>query len=531
VLSGLVKRHESLKKYIKTILDQLPQYIEAYPPEEQELLKEFLSIVAYYEEADFQRKKLSQRFEEYNERVIKTNQYLNTTFLWFTESYLSTANLLLNVSRFHATSFYEYLTKYLRGNSVTLGVFQLVRKRYPLSDPAWEGLQYASNKLLIHLTEIQLQILNSVYLFIEKSGVQSLNPQKLKGYSLAQINFPKKIKPNYELKRFFRLIDGRWILRFSSTALGLSRLLIQFQLLKSTSIEEIVNFHNPLNTVLCNSDLYKVRDSSKTFIGNLLIPLEAKKCLEKYFRNLEKQKILKLDKIKPITTTHTNISLVQYKNDFGWIELGSTKLRKITSFLKSKQSKKRKVYSSLFYFSRLLSNELYYNKHPFPEKIIQIYCNTPSEYSYPYLLLKPNIEDETTLSRTEIGLLKQLYYNEVVNVVFIPWRLVYDFSLDLYCITVPKLPINQLKHFLALLPYSEIHYTENEIYVLARITPKLAEWITTDLNWPILSILQTHYPHKLEFTWFDPKTLQWKIPIVLNKPEEKLLEKKEEGKE
>jgi len=159
----LVKRHESLKKYIKTILDQLPQYIEAYPPEEQELLIEFLSIVAYYEEADFQRKKLSQRFEEYNERVIKTNQYLNTAFLWFTESYLSTANLLLNISKFHATSFYEYLTKYLRGNSVTPGVFQLLKKKCSLPDLAWEKLQYSSNKLLYPLSNDQFEILIAIY--------------------------------------------------------------------------------------------------------------------------------------------------------------------------------------------------------------------------------------------------------------------------------------------------------------------------------------------------------------------------------
>lgn len=131
--------------------------------------------------------------------------------------------------------------------------------------------------------------------------------------------------------------------------------------------------------------------------------------------------------------------------------------------------------------------------------------------------MKPQIQEHTTLSRTEVGLLKQLYYNEIVNVIFLPWRLVYDFSLDLYCITIPKLPINKLKHFLALLPYSEIHYTEKEIYVIARITPKLVEWIAIDLNWPVQSILQTHYPLKLEYTWFDPKALQWKMSIVLKK--------------
>ena len=522
MLKGLVKRHESLKKYIKTILDQLPQYIEVYPPEEQELLKEFLFILIHYEEADFKRHELSDRFERYRQDIILRKIYLNLPFLWFMSTYFRNALVILNNSGFHGRIFYEYLIKHLRGSDQVQGVYRLIRRKVPLSDLAWEKLQYESTKLLIPITKTQFQILDSLYTFIEKSGVQSLDPQKLKTYFVSQVNFPTNIKPSSEIKRLFSLINGRWVLRFSSAAFGLSRLLIQFQLLNSTSIEEIVNFQDPLNTVLCNSDIYKVRDSSETYIGNILIPLEAKKPLEKHFKELEEQKLLKLNKIKPITTVRTSISLTQYKKDFGWVTLGSTKLRKLASLLKSKQPKNRQIESSLFHFSRLLSNQLYYNKHPFPEKIVQLYCSTPSEYSYPYLPLKPKIQEDTTLSRTEIGLLKQLYYNKVVNVGFIPLHLVYDFSLDLYCITVPKLPNDKLKHFLALLPYSEIHYTENEINILARITPKLVEWIINDLNWPVQSILQTHYPLKLEFTWFNPKTLQWKIPIVLNKLEEKL---------
>lgn len=55
---------ESFKRFIKTILDQLPAHIEQYPPQDsQDLLNDFLSVLQYYEEADYQRKRLSKWFD------------------------------------------------------------------------------------------------------------------------------------------------------------------------------------------------------------------------------------------------------------------------------------------------------------------------------------------------------------------------------------------------------------------------------------------------------------------------------------
>jgi len=91
---------ESFKRFIKTIVNQLPAHIEGYPPTDQVLLNDFLSVLQHYEEADNQRNRLSKRFEWYIKSISGTEQYLQIPFLWFTYNYFWNANLLLNISKF-----------------------------------------------------------------------------------------------------------------------------------------------------------------------------------------------------------------------------------------------------------------------------------------------------------------------------------------------------------------------------------------------------------------------------------------------
>ena len=506
---------ESFKRFIKTIMEQLPAHIEEYPPPDQLLLSEYLSVLQHYEEADYQRNKLSKRFEEYNNSILGTDQYLHTTFLWFTYNYISNANLLLNISKFHANLFYEYMVKHLRGSSVTPGVYGLIRENIPLSNLAWEQLQYESNKLLIPLTKDQLQILKTVYSFNTEAGIYALDPRKLRSVIVKQVKFPKNLKPTDELNRFFTRMDGRWSFRFFSPALGLDRLFFHFQLQESTSLEDIIDFHNPANTVLCVSDIFSARDSPNTYIGNSLVPIQEIEQLESHLQHCENQGKLILKELIRITTTRTSASLNHYRANSGWFELSPTKMRRLTSLLKSKHPKKRLVKNSSLFVSPSFNGHWYYDQHPLPTEIIKLYSKIPDEYTYQYLPLRSNAQDSTALSRTEIGLLKQLIYNKVVYIGFVPWRLVYEFSLDLYYIILPKIPLFQLKRFLNLLPYSEIHYTENSIYVLTQLTPKLVRWIENDLNWTVISIILTHYRHNLEFNWYDSGKLQWKTPNIL----------------
>ena len=137
-------------------------------------------------------------------------------------------------------------------------------------------------------------------------------------------------------------------------------------------------------------------------------------------------------------------------------------------------------------------------------------------YSFSNLPLRlSDNQNSYSLTRAEIGLLKQLYYNQVVQIGFMPVRLVYEFSLDLYCVILPKIPLFQLKCFLDLIPYSEIYFTEKSIYVWARLTPKLVQWIESDLNWPVIPIRRIMYPQILKSNYYDPLKLQWRTPYIL----------------
>jgi hypothetical protein len=506
---------ESFKRFLKIIVEQLPAHIKQYPPSDQRLLREFISVIQHYEEADYQRRRLSQRFEEYNDRIIGTDQYLKTAFLWFVYNYFSNANLMLNISKFHANLFYEYLVKHLRGSSDTLGVYGLVQKNIPLKNLVWEQLQYESNELLIPLTEDELQILNTVYSFIEDKGVYTLDPQKLHATIVNQVSFSKNLKPSTELNRFFTRLDGRWFLRFYSPAFGLDRVFFQFQLQESTSLKDVIDFQNPVNTVLCLSDIYNVRNSSNTYSGVFLVPTHAVEQLGTYLRTLESEDILILKAFSRIVNGTTSASLYFYRANNGWLKLSSTEMKRNTQYLKSKNP--RKSQTNLFLFLPNQFNVYWrYSQHPLPIKIIELYCNIPHDYPYSNLPLSSIYNQKKgPLSRTEIGLLKQLHKNQVVQISFVPWRLVYEFSLDLYEIITPNMPVFQLKRFLNLLPFSEVYFTENSIHIRARIPSKLADWIENDLNWTIFSIMREHNPLNLELSWFDTNKLQWKTPLIL----------------
>ncbi|MFW9906900.1 MAG: hypothetical protein ACFFFH_21525, partial [Candidatus Thorarchaeota archaeon] len=503
---------ESFIRFIKIIFEQLPAYIEKYPPLDQLLLKDFLSVLQYFEEADNQRSRLSQRFEEYNTRLLGTDQYLHTPFLWFTESYFSNANLLLNVSKYHADTFYEYLVKHLRNNSNILGVYNLVRDFIPLSDIKWEHLQYSCEKLLVPLTYDQVQIINAVYSFITEEGVYSLDPRKLRAAIVNQVELPKNAKPSIELNRFFALIDGKWFIHFFSPSFGLTRVVFKFQLEETVLLKDIIDFRNPANTVLSASDVYSIKNSHNTYIGILLVPTEDINLLEHLMQKYERQGHIILKELSKITTTQKCVSLNYYQENIGWIEPNLTKLRQLTQVLKSKSPKKGQEEEGYLFITPEFNLDWHYNQHLLPKELIKLYCKIPQDYSYSNLPLGLfDTQNSKNLSRSELGLLKQLYYNfQVVQLGFVPWRLVYDFSLNIYCMILPKIPLTQLKQFLNMIPFSEIYYGENNIYIWARLTSKLVQWIANNLKWDINAIMRKHYPLNFDLKWFDASKLKWK---------------------
>ena len=126
----MVSVTEKHKKMIQTIIKQSPQYIQQYPQDDQRLLNEFLNLLTHFDEAEYQRTRLLERFIDYNKKLYGTDLYLKCPFLWFTETYIEKAITALILTDFNASSFFEYLTKHLRKKIEGPGVFDLIRKKH-----------------------------------------------------------------------------------------------------------------------------------------------------------------------------------------------------------------------------------------------------------------------------------------------------------------------------------------------------------------------------------------------------------------
>jgi len=512
----VVKRHESLKKYIKTIIEQLPKYIESYPSIEQELLKEFLSIVSLYEEADFQRQKLSNKIESYRQEIISRENYVILPFFWFIGTYFQNARVLLSISKFHAKDFYEYIVKHFRGNSQVPGAFELIRKNISLSDLAWENLQHECNKLLAPLTNDQIQILETIYDYIKKTGIYSLDPRRLKTEIINQVQMSSNIKPLAELKRFFSLLEATWFLRFFSPAFGLDRLFFHVQLNGSSSLPDLIGYQDPRNTVLNISDIHQVRELTDTYIGVLYIPTQDMDLLINYIENLESDNLIVLHDLQKLKIKCSTSSLFQYKPDLGWKLPSQSAMKSLARSIISKRSKNEKKNQKNLYIPTPFNSEWHFTKHPLPCQIINLYCKIPQKFSYAELPLGSiRNQRKKYFTTDEIGLMKQLYYNQVEQIGFIPWQIVYEFSMDKYNIKIPKLPSTKLNQLLKLLPQSEIYETEKNFIIWARFPENLKEWMKEKLNWEGNNISIFYYPSNLNYNWFNEEKLQWKTPEIL----------------
>jgi len=517
VYCGLVKRHESLKKYIKTIINQLPQYIARYSPEEQELLKEFLSIVAYYEEADFKREELENKFEKYRQEIASRENFLILPFSWFVDTYFRNARVLLSISKFHAKDFYEYLVKHFRGTTLVKGAFKLIRENTPLSDLTWEQLQYECTKLLIPLSIDQLQILETTHKLSTKIGIYSLDPRHLRNEIVGQLQFLKKTKPKIELNRLFSLTEGQWRILFFSPAFGLDRLFFHIQLTSSSTLKDLLGYHNPDNTVLTISDIYKVRDGSNTYFGLLYVPTQNVKNLIAYIKQLDNENLLILHNLQKIKTKWTSNSFAQYKPELGWINITQSQKNSLKRSFSSKKSRMEE--EKIEYLHNPVSFNLnwHFTNHPLPTKLIKLYSKIAQGYSFSNLPLgSSRNQANKSITKDELGILKQLYYNRVVFVDFIPWRIVHDFSIDLYVINIPKFPRSKLNYLLNLISYSDIYETEKNVSLWTRLPQTLEHWMKKDLNWEIDSVIRDHNPRDLNYDWFDEEELQWKTPEILS---------------
>lgn len=503
------------KKMIKTVISQLPPFIQQYSQSDQVLLNDFIRLLKYFEEAEYKRSKLINRLTEYTNSLQGSDKYLQTPFLWFTGTYVKNAQATLTWATFHADIFYRYLAKHLRRANGSLGVFELLRKHTELEDLEWEQLQYNSNKILTPLSNSKLDLIESIFSIVENEGIDSLNSRILR--RKLKFFFSKKTTYMNEMKAFFSMLEGTWNLNLHPQGFGLEKIFIHLQLIGSR-IDKVIPFQDNRNTIIRFSDIYYSRSQNDTYFGNIFVPTQDKNLFFEYLQEQEEKGVLKINRFTPIINTYRSISLERYKADAGWISIKNGQRTKQIDFLMSKVGKNIRSRKKLQYFSPSFNEKWYFTQHQLPLELIKIYCNLPLTYSYESLPFTSSAnKEEKFFTKGTIGLLKQLNYNHIMSIDWIPLRLVFEFSLDYYWIIIPKFPLPQLARFLENLPFSVVHLAEDQIIIWAYLTPQLARWMSEDLNWEVHFVSRLFSPLNPDYEWFDEDIMQWKTPLFLRR--------------
>ncbi|MFW9780270.1 MAG: hypothetical protein ACFFE8_15620 [Candidatus Heimdallarchaeota archaeon] len=512
----MVKTHESLKKSISTVLQQLSLRTSSYPHSEQKRLDELLDLIRHYEEADFNRKKLVLRFAKYNKGTLQDEEYLGLPFLWFSGIYSQNAKVLLEHSKFHAISFYEFLAKHLRG------AFRLVNNLEPLSSILWEDLQYEANKLLQYLTKRDLETLRVEFRLLKEKGVVALSARRQREFIMDYIEFFRDETPSAELKRLFSILNGKWVLHFFPPAFDLNRVFFELQIVDAISLNEIIDFTNFKNTTLAMSDIYNTREDPKRYLGFLIVPTNCVTVLKANLVKFRDKGKIKLEKFSSVLDYRKNISLRQYHSEKGWLNTSSTYLRKLKRIILSSGSAELEYSTNStgddYYIPNAMDTNWNYRDHPLPHRIIELVCRMTKEFTFSDLPIgSDDLRNPSSLAIDELGLLKQLYYNRVVYPVFIPWQIVYEFSLNNFCVYIPKISFSNLKKIVEIIPYSEVIFTKEFNFLFGRLTPRLVNWIRSDLGWDVHMVSRTHKkPMEFNSDWFDKRSLTWVVPEVLS---------------
>jgi len=501
------------KKMIKTVLDKLPPHIKHYSPEDQVILIEFLNLLKDFEKAEIKRKDLINNYENYNKRLLGTKKYLHTPFLWFTVAYFQKARLTLNWANFQAESFYEYLAKFLRKNPSYYGVFELIRKQTPLNDEKWEQLQYACRKMVKPLSREQMKINEGIISIIKNQGIYALDPRIMK--KKLSTNFPKGTKVDKALSAFLTNLESQWYLNYHSPAFGIERVFFHIEGLKAR-IDEIIHFHDPNNTILGLSDIYISRNQSNEYLGIFYVPTQDVKALTTFIRKHEQRGTFRLKELSKIKTISRKLSLEQYKANEGWPITSKTDLQRITNLLKRDKEEEVTKDNTLTFTTPKFNENWHFNQHQLPIELIKLYSDVNTAYTFselPSTLLSQKRKNQ--ISKTNIGLLKQLKYNNILSIDWIPWRLVFEYSLDYFWIKIPRNFLEKVNHLLKIIPFSTVFLSDDKFYLWLHLTPQMVNWLKNEFDWEINPISRFLSPQPPNFNWFNQEELRWKTPRVL----------------
>ncbi|PWI49199.1 hypothetical protein CEE45_03425 [Candidatus Heimdallarchaeota archaeon B3_Heim] len=495
------------------MLSQLPIYIGKYPVHEKNLLEDFINVIeAYQVDTQASRDQFSLRVEQFSKKHRPTDIYLHLPFLWFAVQYLENANRLLDTATFFAEDFYGYLAKHFRGFSRSRGLFHLIKETTPLSDIAWEELQYTLAKSHTPLYSEQFHIINLIISNLSSVKNDYLNKEYISAF--IRDNSPSKYRRPY-LTRFFTQIDARWIIWFNFSTFGLRRVICMFQLLEDSPLHDIIDFNNPKIRILRNSRLYNIRKTFNQFIGILTIPEGFYNQLINYFRTLEQQGKIKLLKFEIIREAYRSTSFSHYKENRGWSEVTPTKENLLMQRLTTKTPRKRAKISPKSNITKKFNNTWDVRQSDNSFEIISLFCKLSDYFSFKNLPVNLQIEKGNFfLSKREEEILSFLMKNDNMCISFFANQLRLDFSLDEYWIVAPIMPIWQLWHLLEWFPYVSIEMTADNIHLRTVSTPKFIDIIKQKLRWEIFPLIEEHHPSKLDIKWFDNNNNQWKPPIL-----------------
>ncbi len=511
---------EGFNILVKVIMEKLTPHIEQYPFEEKIILTEFMKTLQKISQSS--RRNISegrnQVYKIIDDFLVKHyrshKKYYYLPFMWFAADYLNNANRILTAAGFYPTDFYNYLSRYIRGDSTTPGFFELIKTNTRLSNQSFETLQYACNKLNVFLTEEQIEVLKIIFSYINKEGPRALNQQVVK-------RAVSKLKPNrrfiLELDRFFTLLDTLWEIRLYQPAFGLEPCLFHITLEDSTSPFDIIDFNDPRNTTLNTAIIYHIQNSN-SYYGTFLLPDGTINLMQSFFEKLKSQEILlayQLTRVKEIQLSH---SLMLYVPEKGWRKLTSAEYRQLELQLTSKNTGNTISRSSSFFPTPLFNKKWDFRSDRTritPEQFIDLYCKSLAPFTFQEL--ESQGHSNFRLNKKDQRLLQYMFQLRVIHLNLTPIRLYRDFSLDGYWVQIPA-DINQkkLNLFLGYLSSANIYYTDQETQIWTRLTPKLFQWMNNILKWKVFPVSLYYRGKYSQKEWYDSTQEQWIKPYVFS---------------
>jgi len=499
-----------LRQNINIILHLLPEIVRKYPKEDQELIIDFLDVIRYFEEVDYNRDLLIERFSECSHKARSNNRYLDTPFLGFTVIIAENALYNLSIARFQSQEFYSSLLQQLRL------LFHLLKVKEPLVSIKFEEALQKIKMLHSPLTFDEFRLLNQTYSILKSGGIKILNSNYIRKEISNNEPLLRRSTTKKEITRLFKLVEGRWWIHFHSPAFGLSRVVFEFKRKKSVPLTEIIDLNDQKNTTLCNSDFFKPCGSDTEYIGIFLVPNKDLNLLNIYFQQCEEKGMIISKELTTIHSRRRSTSLKYYKDGTGWNSQPRSKEKLLEKLIRSSDPNERMREEILLNYTPPESPSWYYSDQPNAKQIIELYCRSPTEFSY--MNLPFNIQTESNpgkFSWNDIELLNRFYEEKVINIGFIPWRIIDDYSTNMYFVKASNLPLSKIEQFLNVIPYAEVYFSSKDLFLWTVLKPKKVKWIKNSLRFTIIPIKRIHVIKDLDFQWFDMKTLQWFTPKLL----------------